>query len=57
MASLSFRKGVRVSMRPICHGVRMAPTGRIEGDVGTVYIGYVCKTCGHKEEVKLNNGN
>jgi hypothetical protein len=35
----------------------MAPTGRIEGDVGTVYIGYVCYICGHKERVKLNNGN
>lgn len=46
-----------MSMRPICHGVKMTPIGRVEGDVGTVYIGYVCKTCGHKEKVKLNNGN
>jgi hypothetical protein len=44
-------------MRPICHGIKMAPGGRTIGDAGAVYIGYICKTCGHKEKVKINNGN
>ena len=44
-------------MRPMCHGIRMTPGDRIAGEEGTVYIRYICRTCGHKEEVKTNNGN
>jgi hypothetical protein len=44
-------------MRPLCHGVKMAPVNRTVDDVGAVYIGYICRTCGHKKEVQINNGN
>jgi ssDNA-binding Zn-finger/Zn-ribbon topoisomerase 1 len=42
-------------MRPICHGIKMAPQARTEKN-GKTFITYKCDTCGHKEVVQIAVG-